>query len=177
MTDLTKIQKDEILVNAILSNMPSSLAIPFGVSDAVLANKMARAAFAAGVSDDDAMLNITAALLFKGTDLNTALMTSKFCLLSVYPLDSIADLRWMTGWTAQEIAELTLSGDISITPDGSYCGAAVIALAAKFSKYAPRANFNTADRVIITPHANKASKPHKHPENRKKRITKVKQAA
>ena len=57
---MTQLQKDELLVNAILANMPAGLAIPFGVSDAVLANKMARAAFAAGVDDDSAMMNISA---------------------------------------------------------------------------------------------------------------------
>lgn len=177
MTDLTKLQKDEILVNAILSNMPSSLAIPFGVSDAVLANKMARAAFAAGVDDDSAMMNISAALLLKGTDLNTALTTAKFGLLSVYPLDSIGDIRWLTGWNAQEIAELTVSGDISITPQGYYCGQEIINFAAKCSKYAPRADFSKNDRVTETPDPHKASKPHKHPELRKKRVTKSKIAA
>ena len=177
LVNLTQSEKDALLVQAILENMPVGLAIPFEVSDAVLANQMARAAFAAGVDDDSAMMNISAALLLKGTDLNTALTIAKFGLLSVYPLDSISDIHFLTGWSAQEIAELTVSGDIHIMPDGSYCGADVIAFAAKCSRFAPRADFSTNDRVIITPHANKASKPHKHPENRKKRITKVKQAA
>jgi hypothetical protein len=176
-TNLTQTQKDEILVQAILENMPMGLEIPLGVSDAVLANQMARAAFAAGVSDDDAMMNISAALLYKGTDLNTALTVARFGLLSVYPLDSIDSIHWMTGWTAQEIAELTVSGDISITPQGYYCGQEIINFAAKCSKYAPRADFSKNDRVTETPDPHKASKPHKHPELRKKRVTKSKIAA
>lgn len=175
--NLTQVQKDEILVKAILENMPMGLEIPLGVSDAVLANQMARAAFAAGVSDDDAMMNISAALLYKGTDLNTALTTAKFGLLSVYPLDSIGDVRWLTGWTAQEIAELTVSGDISITPQGYYCGQEIINFAYKCSKYAPRADFSSNDRVAESHVDRKASKPHAHPELRKKRVTKSKIAA
>ena len=176
-TVLTQAQRDLKLVEAILNQMPRGLAIPFGVAPAVLANKMAKAAWAAGVPDDDAMLNITAALLLSGEDLHSALTIGKFGLLSVYPLDSIADLRWMTGWSAQDIAELTLSGDISIMPDGSYCGQQVINFAAKCSKYAPRADFSKNDRVVETPNPRKASKPHLHPELRKKRVTKIKTVA
>lgn len=171
---LTQAQRDLKLVKAILENMPAGLAIPFGVSDAVLANKMAKAAFAAGVSDDAAMMNISAALLFKGTDLNTALTTAKFGLLSVYPIDSIGDLRWMTGWNAQEIAELTVSGDIHITPDGYYCGQEIINFSAKCSRYAPRCDFSKNDRVSESHVEKKASKPHAHPELRKKRVNKPK---
>ncbi|MBV5281720.1 MAG: hypothetical protein JZU53_04710 [Paludibacter sp.] len=177
LVNLTQSEKDALLVQAILENMPVGLAIPFEVSDAVLANKMAKAAFAAGVNDDDAIMNITGALLLKGTDLNTALRTAKFGLLSVYPLDSIGDVRWLTGWNAQEIAELTVSGDISITPQGFYCGQEIINFAAKCSKYAPRADFSSNDRVAESHVDRKASKPHAHPELRKKRVTKSKIAA
>ena len=177
MTQLTQSEKDAVLVNAILANMPRGLHIPLGVSDAVLSNIMARAAFAAGVSDDDAMLNISAALLYKGTDLHTALTTAKFGLLSVYPLDNISDIHFLTGWTAQEIAELTISGDIHMTPDGQFLGQEVINFAYKCSKYAPRADFSSNDRVAESHVDRKASKPHAHPELRKKRITKSKQAA
>lgn len=176
-TVLTRAQQDSKLVEAILNQMPRGLAIPFGVAPAVLANKMAKAAFRAGVSADDAMFNITGALLLSGEALHDALLVGKFGLLSVYPIEYIEDIKFMTGWSAQDIAELQLSGDINLTPDGYYCGAEVIAFAAKCSKYSPRADFSPQEKLSTYVEKSKMSKPQANTATRKPRTKKVKTLA